>query len=209
MSFNTSTPSQNNQKIGVLGGSFDPIHIAHLRMAHRAFIEMRLEKVIFMPTFLSPFKPAPPQASDADRLQMLHLATQNILHFEVSDLAISRKSTSYCIDTVHALQSTYPITTNSIYWIIGSDLLPTLHLWKNFDELITLIQFIVVLRPDYPYTISHPQLSSKLHPIQLKPMDTSSTQIRSYLKTHNYTALEDYLPVNVIRYIKEHHLYGA
>jgi len=249
--------SKSIQKIGILGGSFDPIHIAHLQIAHQAFLQMHLDKVLFMPTSLSPFKPAPPHVSDAHRLQMLHLATQNTPHFEVNDLAISRKGISYCIDTVHELLPIYPSTTTSvdplqnplgleeckesrnakpertqvrdglstrttpqssvqrgfvrslIYWIIGSDLLPTLHLWKNFDELITLIQFIVVVRPDYPYTTSNPQLSLKLHPIQSKPIDISSTQIRKYFKAHDYRAAEDCLPTNVYHYIKEHHLYHA
>lgn len=204
------SPNTNNRfkQIGILGGSFDPVHNAHLEIAEQAFTQMQLNKVFFVPTSISPFKPNPPYTSDVHRLKMLHLAIQNIPHFEVSDTAISRKGVSYCIDTVHEFQLIYS-RLSTIYWIIGSDLLPTLHLWKDFRTLITLVQFIVVERPNNPYIIPHTDPDLQLHPIQFKQTDISSTQIRQYFKDHNYSAAKACLPENVYHYITENHLYHA
>ncbi len=136
--------SENNKRIGILGGSFNPIHHGHLLMAELARQKMQLDTVIFMPAFCSPHKSSKHMASAQQRLAMIKLAIADNHFFDVSDLELKRKGVSYTIDTVLQLHALNPRA--ELFWIIGDDHVPTLSSWKNFDEIVTMASFIAVSR---------------------------------------------------------------
>lgn len=129
-------------RIGVYGGSFDPIHYGHLITA-QAVKEMRgLDKIIFVPSYISPHKQDAVTSAPEHRLNMLKLAIDNIQHFEFSELELKRNSVSYTVDTLRELSKSY----NEIELIIGYDNIFKFHTWKEPDEIIRLAKLIVLRR---------------------------------------------------------------
>jgi nicotinate-nucleotide adenylyltransferase len=154
-------------KIGVYGGTFDPIHHGHLILARETREIFGFEKVIFVPAAASPFKSSP-TASAQVRLSMLRAATAGEAGFEVDDCELERPAPSYAIDTVEEIQVREGDA--QIYYLIGEDNVPTLRKWHRFDELNKAVQFIVLDRtgapPDHPYPVVH------------RKIDISATEIR-------------------------------
>ena len=154
-------------KIGIYGGTFDPIHHGHLILAREAREQFGFEKVILVPAAVSPFKSAP-AASAQVRLPMLRAAIEGEPGFELDDCELRRPPPSYAIDTIEEIQSRK--REAQIYYLIGEDNLPTLQKWHRFDELRKAVQFIVLDRtgrpPDHPYPIVH------------RKIDISATEIR-------------------------------
>jgi nicotinate-nucleotide adenylyltransferase len=154
-------------KIGIYGGTFDPIHHGHLILAREAREQFEFEKVIFVPAALSPFKNSP-AATAQMRLSMLGAAIENELGFELDDCELRRPPPSYAIDTIEDIRSRK--REAQIYYLVGEDNLPTLQKWYRFDELRKAVQFIVLDRtgtpPDHPYPIVH------------RKIDISATEIR-------------------------------
>ncbi|OIO59712.1 MAG: nicotinate (nicotinamide) nucleotide adenylyltransferase [Verrucomicrobia bacterium CG1_02_43_26] len=188
------------KKIGILGSSFDPIHLKHLIIAQDALEQLQLDKILFIPVAKSPLKPHSPNVSDEDRLRMVKMAIEGMDSFELLDWEIKKGGISYTIDTVKHLQKTYP--ADKFFWIIGEDQLEQLPQWKNIDELKRLIDFIVVKRPGH--SIQFP--TSGLHFISSHQFDISSTEIRQRLRDKK-TAYP-FLPEKVHQYINQNHLYG-
>jgi nicotinate-nucleotide adenylyltransferase len=154
-------------KIGVYGGTFDPIHHGHLILAREARERFGLEKVIFVPAALSPFKSSP-AATAQMRLSMLGAAIEDEHGFELDDCELRRPPPSYTIDTIEDMRTRR--RDAQIYYLIGEDNLPTLEKWHRFDDLRKAVQFIVLDRtgapPVHPYPIVH------------RKIDISATEIR-------------------------------
>jgi len=154
-------------KIGIYGGTFDPIHHGHLILAREARELFGFEKVIFVPAAVSPCKSAP-AASAQVRLSMLRGAIEGEAGFELDDCELRRPPPSYTIDTIEDIRTRK--RDAQIYYLIGEDNLPTLQKWHRFDELRKAVQFIVLDRtgtpPDHPYPIVH------------RKIDISATEIR-------------------------------
>jgi nicotinate-nucleotide adenylyltransferase len=154
-------------KIGIYGGTFDPIHHGHLILAREARELLEFEKVIFVPAAVSPFKSAP-AASAQVRLSMLRAAIEGEPGFELDDCELRRPPPSYTIDTIEEIRTRK--RDAQICYLIGEDNLPTLEKWHRFDELRKAVQFIVLDRtgmpPDHPYPIVH------------RKIDISATDIR-------------------------------
>lgn len=134
-------------RLGILGGTFNPVHLGHLMMARDALERFRLDRVIFMPCARPPHKPARDLAPDTDRLAMLRLAVRDEPRFAVSDLEIRRGGVSYTIDTIKALQRRHPRAR--LHFIIGSDSLFELHGWREVGELLRRSVFIALERPGF------------------------------------------------------------
>ncbi|MBP7830514.1 MAG: nicotinate-nucleotide adenylyltransferase [Kiritimatiellae bacterium] len=134
-------------RLGILGGTFNPVHLGHLMMAQDALERFRLDRVVFMPCARPPHKAARDLASDTDRLAMLRLAVRGDPRFAVSDLEIRRGGISYTIETIRALQRRRP----GVRWhfIIGSDSLFELHSWREIGELLRRCAFLTLERPGY------------------------------------------------------------
>ncbi len=135
----------SKQRLGVFGGTFNPVHLGHLIAAQDAADAFDLSRVLFLPCDCPPHKPARQLAPAAHRVAMLEAALEGSLQFEVCDLEVRRGGTSYSIDTMRELARRYP--GSEIYFIIGTDTLLELHTWKAVGELLKLCNFITLARP--------------------------------------------------------------
>jgi nicotinate-nucleotide adenylyltransferase len=187
-------------RIGLLGGTFDPIHIGHLLMARTALEMMELDKVIFIPSCVPPHKKSPTLFSARDRLKMVRLAIKANPAFAVSDYEIRKGGRSYSVDTVRRFCKLLPESAK-LFFIVGGDAVKELDTWKNIDEIKTMCSFISVNRPGYP----RDEARLEYHAVTMNGIEMSSTEIRKRIlqgKTVQYL-----VPDNVLRYIKRYHLY--
>jgi nicotinate (nicotinamide) nucleotide adenylyltransferase len=135
------------ERVGLFGGSFDPIHAGHLHAARAARTAFGLDRVVFVPANQSPYKPTRRLAPGPDRLEMLRLALRGEPGFEVSDLELERQGPSYTIDTVRALRGSLGLAADaSIHLILGSDVLDGLAGWREARALLEAVQPVVVHR---------------------------------------------------------------
>lgn len=194
----------NLRKIGVLGGSFDPVHNRHLEIAQCALNEFKLEKIIFIPSGYPPHKTV--YASIWDRIQMLNLATADNKLFTVSDIEAQRSGYIYTADTMEILVAQNPDC--EFYYIIGEDSLNYLDEWHDPQRLFKLCKFIVCKRfnttSDRRWEMS--KLGAKLYFLTMNADNISSTEIRDTLKIRQYSNL---IPISVFEYIYENGLYGV
>lgn len=190
-------------KIGFLGGSFDPVHFGHLLAAQDAFEQHHLDRLVLVPAAQAPMKPQDVQSSSEDRLAMLRAATEWDKRFQISDYELRRGGVSYTIDSARHFRAQYP--TDDLYWIVGGDQLPKLHLWKDIEELVTLVEFIFLERPGFPVK-AHPEIPGlRLHRCDGHLLAVSSTELRE--RTRRGLALDYFVPHKAIVYIQERGLY--
>ena len=135
-------------RIGLFGGSFDPVHCAHLLVAQAALEELSLSRVVFIPAAQSPFKPEQVPAPAADRLRWLRLALTGNPNFEVDDQEIHRPPPSFTIDTVRNYRERFP--NAELCYIIGADHVPLLPKWRAAEELAGCVEFLAIPRPGDP-----------------------------------------------------------
>ena len=146
-------------RIGILGGTFNPIHLGHLLIAQDALDQLRLERVIFIPSATPPHKMVDKLASARDRLLMIKLAIRGNGRFQVDDMEIKRGGKSYSVDTLAALRGRHPRA--ELYFIIGADSLRELHLWREAQRLVRLCTFVTVPRPGFdPKPVVDPRLDA-------------------------------------------------
>lgn len=191
-------------KVGILGGSFDPIHLGHLNLAISLAEAADLEKVVFVPTSLSPFKEITPPVASADhRMQMLKRALHSIPFFEILDWEIKSQGPTYTIDTVRRLAKD---SSSELHLLIGEDHLPLFHRWKEVEELIRLAPPLIGAR-EAELTQVSTEWQKKLHKhrVEIPLFDISSTQIRKRLAEKKYCG--HLLAASVESYIMESKLY--
>jgi nicotinate-nucleotide adenylyltransferase len=194
-------------KIGILGGTFNPIHIGHLILAEEAREKLGLDRIIFVPTHMPPHKDNSDIAPANARLKMLKLAIAGNKYFSVSDIEIKRAGRSYTIDTVRELQKQFP--EHKLYFIIGSDLLKYVDDWKDLDEITRIVKFIVATRPNFPLEDIFAYAASKLtgvSTIAIRAVDVSGFEIRSQVKENK--SFRYLVPDAVYKYIKKNKLYA-
>ena len=186
-------------KIGLLGGTFNPVHIGHLILAEEAREKLGLDKIIFIPTALPPHKDNLNIAPAKDRLKMLKLAVASNKHFAVSDVEIKRKGRSYTIDTLKELKRKY--SHDELYFIIGSDLLKYLKEWKDLSEILKMVEFVAATRPGYPLE----QIPGYITTLAIRAVDVSGFEVRQCVaanKSFGYLVTD-----KVFDYIKRRKLY--
>jgi nicotinate-nucleotide adenylyltransferase len=165
-------------KLGIYGGSFNPIHLGHLLVAQAAIEELGLEKLFFVPAAQSPFKTENEMAPDAFRLRLLHLALVSKTDCEIDEQEIRRGGISYTIDTLRDYAKKFP--TAKLFYLIGADNVAKLSAWREADELAKLAEFVAVPRPG--------EISAEFpKPFRGKflrgfPVEISSSQIRARVK---------------------------
>ncbi|MFA5073688.1 MAG: nicotinate-nucleotide adenylyltransferase [Nitrospirota bacterium] len=135
------------QRIGILGGTFNPIHYGHLAAGEEIANRLRLDKVLCIPSSLPPHKQEQDMPSAAQRLEMVRLGTAGSPHLEPSDLEITRGGRSFTIDTIKALHHRYP--ESELFFIIGLDSFLDIKTWKCWKELLRECTFVVISRPGY------------------------------------------------------------
>ena len=183
------------RKIGIYGGSFDPIHHAHLILACEARELLQLEKVIFVPAAISPLKSAPVAPAEM-RLSMLRAAIEAETGFAIDDCELLRPPPSYTIDTVEAIRSRE--SNAEIFCLIGEDNVAALPKWHRFSDLRKLVQFVVLDR-----TGSAPAKHS--YEVIRRKIDISATDIRNRVASGR--SIRYLLPPSVEEIIRRHDLY--
>jgi nicotinate-nucleotide adenylyltransferase len=190
-------------KIGLLGGSFDPVHFGHLLAAQDAYEQHRLDRLIFVPAAQAPLKPSEVQSAGEDRLAMLRAAVEWDRRFEISDYELKRGGVSYTIDSVRHFRGLYP--NDRLYWIIGGDQLPMLHRWKDVAELAGLVEFIFLERPGYPVKAAPEIPGLRLHRCDGHLLAVSSTELRE--RTRRGLSLDYFVPHKSLLHIRQRGLY--
>ncbi|MGA7274163.1 MAG: nicotinate-nucleotide adenylyltransferase [Candidatus Udaeobacter sp.] len=156
------------KKIGIYGGTFDPIHHAHLILARDALETLNLDEIVFVPAAIAPLKKTAPVASGELRLAMLRAAIMGESKFFVDDCELRRPPPSYTIDTIEKVRQRNRRT--AIYCLIGQDNVKRLTKWRRFDELEKMVNFVILDRTGQPPTSSYPVINRKI--------DISATEIR-------------------------------
>lgn len=195
--------------LGILGGTFDPIHIGHLRIAEAVYERIALEQIIFIPAFVPPHKVGQDYAPAEHRYAMTELAVKSYPHFTVSDMELRRSGVSYTIDTLRELRQIYP--DKELYFIIGADSVAQLHTWNSINEMLQLATFVAAGRPGYEGVMEEvvPHLGAaaaeRIMLLHTPEYDISSTEIRTRL--HEGASLAGLVPRAVEQYINAHNLY--
>lgn len=186
-------------KIGILGGTFNPIHIGHLILAQEAMEKIGLDKIIFVPAYFPPHKDNADIAGAASRLEMVKLAIKGNKYFIASDAEIKRDGRSYTIDTIKEFKKKYP--NDELYFIIGSDLLKYLDEWKDLREIISMVKFIAATRPGYSLS----EIPSYIKTVAIRAVDISGFEIRERVREGK--SFRYLVPEEVYKYIVKEGLY--
>lgn len=211
-------------KIGILGGTFNPVHIAHLRIAEEARERLGLGRVIFIPAAVPPHKPQIGELSYQDRFEMTRLATADNEYFSVSALEQERGGRSYSIDTIRELKAEFP--DDELFFIIGGDSFVDIASWRSYTEIFASCNVVTVQRPGTTFeSLAHalpPAIATEFRYEESSRtlthcsghgvfgldgvlLDISSSNIRSLVKSGR--SIRYLVPDSVERYIKEQRLY--
>ncbi len=185
-------------RIGVLGGTFDPLHLGHLAAASEARHVLGLDRVLLVPANAQPLK-APPVASAEDRLEMCRLAVADDPYLDVDDCDIVRGGATYTVDTLVDLAARYPGA--ELTFIAGADAVATLDRWKDAERLRTLARFVGVTRPGH----TPPAREQGVEVLEVPSVAVSSTEVRR--RVLDGAPIRYLTPQGVVRYIERHHLY--
>jgi nicotinate-nucleotide adenylyltransferase len=208
----------NHPRAGLLlfGGTFDPPHLAHTRLASAAAEQLGAARILFIPAAHNPLKLEEPAASDADRLVMLHLAIEPICAAEISTVELDRGGQSYFIDTLDALHDTIEHAGGARF-LIGVDQALHFHRWKDWPQILARATPAVMLRPPWDRASFEKALHDHFTAedaqrwlgwtLDLPLMDISATEIRRRLRAGGQ--LDDLLDPRVEQYMREHGLYAS
>ncbi len=201
---------KTERHLGIMGGTFDPIHYGHLVTAEGARYSFGLDRVIFVPSGRPPHKPGHLVSDPLDRYKMTCLAVATNPFFCASAIEVERPGPSFTIDTVRAVMQLYPGA--KIYFITGADALLEIFKWKDFDILLTICNFVAATRPGYRLfelrektATLPPGLKQNISYMEVPALAISSTDIRQ--RVHDGRPVKYLLPESVEDYIKENNLY--
>jgi nicotinate-nucleotide adenylyltransferase len=215
------------RRLGLLGGTFDPIHYGHLDAAAAATAALALDEVRLIPSHDPPHRPVDPMASAFHRFALISLAIDGQRDLRVSDVELAREGLSYTIDTLRALQAEgWP--PSQLFFIIGADAFAEIATWRSFPAVLDAAHFIVIARPGttlagalgrvpelrrrvrdaaHDAAFESEPLQTAVYPVEARTRDVSSTTIRSRLSQGQ--SIDDLVPAAVARHILAHDLYGA
>ena len=192
-------------RLGLFGGSFDPVHLGHLLVGQAAREELDLTRIFFIPAAQSPFKPENRPAAAAERLRLLRLALAGQTGCEVDDQEIRRGGVSYTVETVRDYTRRFPGA--QLYYLIGADHVGQLSKWREAGELARLARFIVIPRPGQPEGSGPAPLPAPFQGSTLSgfPLGVSSSQIRMRVKAG--LPIEPLVPAAVAEAVRNNRLY--
>ena len=165
-------------RIGLFGGTFDPVHSAHVMVVRKALGELQLDKLLIIPAACSPFKPENPPSTNEVRLALLSAAFDSVDGCEIDLQEVERGGSSYAIDTVRSVSRRFP--ESELFYLIGADHVPTLGQWREADELAKLVTFVAVPRLGESKAEFPERFRGKY--LEVDPIDISSSEIRRLLK---------------------------
>lgn len=205
-------------KLGLFGGTFDPIHNGHLSMAVAFADELALDQVVFIPAGDPYHKSVATRTPAAKRLAMVEAAISGDVRFAASDIDMVREGATYTVDTLQILRQYYP--NAEIWWLMGMDSLLSMHTWHRYQDIFKLANVAVAARNDEKIQQVAPEMRAlvaqglsqatsaskgQLRLLQWQPEDISSTQIRNAVKSG--LAIDGWVPKPVRDYISTHGLY--
>lgn len=198
-------------KIGIFGGTFNPVHKGHVNALERVIEKVDLDRAIILPDRIPPHKSSEGLVSGEDRLNMCRMAFSSVLKAELSDWELKNDGKNYSVITLRHFHELYP--EDRLYFIMGSDMLLSFEKWYRYDEILTLAGLICISRCDED-TAQLETAAEKLRVrnnveiiiVDAKPFEISSSQIREMLKKNIDCSC--YLHKNVVQYIMENNLYG-
>jgi nicotinate-nucleotide adenylyltransferase len=187
-------------RLGIYGGTFDPVHHGHLILARDVLEKLKLDAIIFVPCGQSPLKTRKPLATNARRVAMLRLALKKEPRFWLSRCELDRLAPSYSYDTALEIREAFPRA--DLFWLIGADQFRDLDKWHRPGDLRKLVKFVLMLRGDEPLK---GKLGSVLSLPQPRRIDISATEIRHRVKSRQ--PIDHLVPTPIAAYIKRHGLY--
>ena len=199
-------------KIGVFGGTFDPVHQGHLTAAEEVRVALVLDQIIFVPAGQPWLKASRDIAPAEHRLAMVKLAIGANRHFTVSDVEIARQGPSYSVDTLEELQGQHERHA-TLFLLLGAELLEELHMWREPARLFDLATVVAISRPGFELgglgdlAAILPDASERIVRLAVTPVGISSTQVRDRLSRGE--SIRYLVPETVEEYIYEHGLYGV
>ena len=191
----------NLQRLGLFGGSFNPVHLGHLLVAQAAREELGLTRLYFIPAAQSPFKPVSAPAPAADRLRLLRLALAGQTDCQIDEQELRRGGISYTIDTVRAYERRFPDA--ELFYLIGADHIPLLPQWREARELARRVTFVVIPRPGVALPPTPPPFRSRA--LVGFPLGVSSSQIRARIQAGQ--SIDLLVPPAVAESIRNYGLY--
>lgn len=189
-------------RLAIFGGTFDPIHKAHLRVATEAADSLNLERVLFVTAGNPPHKPAGATTDFEHRHRMVELACAADSRFLASRIEAGVEK-SYSIDTIVKVRAALP-RESELFFLIGADAFAEIATWHRSSEVIAQVEFIVVSRPGYEYPVPE---GARIHRLESVALDVSSSAIRKRCVQGKWDALAEVLPAPVLDYVKRHRLY--
>ena len=206
------------QRIGVLGGTFDPVHSGHLAIAQRAMTEAALDTVLFIPAGSPRLKQQRPVASVQHRVEMVKLAIAGNPQFQVCEIEVARPGPTYTVDTLEELSEELSrkvgpevAPPGELFFILGLDALTRLGEWKDPERILELCRLVVMMRPGYSridwpqFYARHPGAEQRLELVASIAVDISGTELRQRIESG--MSLRGLVPEQVEEYIQAHGLY--
>lgn len=189
-------------RLGFLGGTFDPLHLGHFKIAELAVQKGNLDKLLLCPAYQAPLRTEPPLFRASDRFAMVQAVCQENAFFEACSIEIKHRKLRYTLDTIKELSEQYP--SYDLFVIVGADQFNQLSKWRGIEELIHLVHFLVFARgseqvPKSPLSEVHMTFMGN------SLINTSSTKIRQLLRSGTLPQTD--LPVSICSYLKKHNLF--
>lgn len=210
-------------RVGLLGGTLDPIHLGHVETAVAAKRALQLDRVHVLPSNVPPHRPSQPMASSYHRFAMAALAVNGIAGLLASDMELRTPGTSYTVDTLLRFRAATGLSVSQIFFITGADAFAEIATWHRYPEVLDLAHFIVVSRPGFPIETMRDRLpglaarmldtdgglgavsGTAIFLVGARTPDVSSTDIRQRLMAHR--SIDGLVPSSVARHIAQHGLY--
>lgn len=203
---------KKHKRVGIMGGTFDPVHIGHLLIAEQSYRQYGLDYVIFMPAGRPPHKQDQEIISNKDRLAMLRLATEDIPYFRVSDYELNKQGLSYTFETLSELSRKFPDT--EYYFIMGADSVKDMDHWRYPEIILNLAHILAAVRDNTDIQALQAEAqrlrekySARISLLGAPELDISSRELRGRIAAGQ--SIRFMVPEKVRNYIYYYHLYGS
>lgn len=194
-------------KLGIYGGTFDPIHTGHLILAESVHSQLKLDKILFIPAAIPPHKMESSIMPPDIRYEMLQLAIADNPYFQASAIEIERTGVSFTINTIKTIGEQMHLEREEIFFILGADNILGFPSWYQPDEILASCQIVVLPRPEVDLNLIHPMLQNKIIIVKTPLIDISSSMIRQFIKQNR--SVRYLVPDPVFYYIQKNQLYQS